>query len=135
MPLVSQAPRPQMYSSSSREAKNGGTVSMWVESVTVKPLAPLGEHVEAARLHFDALHAAVEAGGQRRQILIEELPDPLFVVGDRFDIDQRACEFEYVHKSIIQGGGTERRGRAGCRVSSIPIALHPPEKRVTVSRY
>ena len=34
MPLVSQAPRPQMYSSSSREAKNGGTVSMWVESVT-----------------------------------------------------------------------------------------------------
>ena len=34
MPLVSQAPRPQMYSSSSREGKNGGTVSMWVESVT-----------------------------------------------------------------------------------------------------
>ena len=34
MPLASQAPRPQMCSSSSREAKNGGTVSMWVESVT-----------------------------------------------------------------------------------------------------
>ena len=34
MPLVSQAPRPQMYSSSSREAKKGGTVSMWVERVT-----------------------------------------------------------------------------------------------------
>ena len=34
MPLVSHAPRPQMYSSSSREGKNGGTVSMCVESVT-----------------------------------------------------------------------------------------------------
>ena len=34
MPLVSQAPRPQMKSASSREVKNGGTVSMWVESVT-----------------------------------------------------------------------------------------------------
>ena len=34
MPLVSQAARPQMYSSSSREGKKGGTVSMWVESVT-----------------------------------------------------------------------------------------------------
>jgi len=35
MPLVSQAPRPQMCSSSSREAMKGGTVSMWVERVTV----------------------------------------------------------------------------------------------------
>ena len=38
MPLVSHAPRPQTWSSSSREAKNGGTVSMWVESVTVSSL-------------------------------------------------------------------------------------------------
>ena len=38
MPLVSQAPRPQMCSSSSREVKNGGTVSMWVESVTLSRL-------------------------------------------------------------------------------------------------
>ena len=68
MPLVSHAPRPQMWSSSSREAKNGGTVSMWVESVTVSSLAPLREDVEPARLHFDALHAAAEPGGQRRQV-------------------------------------------------------------------
>ena len=137
MPLVSHAPRPQMYSSSSREAKNGGTVSMCVESVTVEPLAPLREDVEAARLHLDALDAAVEAGGERRQVVEEELPDALFVVGDRFDIDQRARELENVHKSIIRGGGTRegKRRRRTAGVSSIPIALHPPEKRVTVSRY
>ena len=35
MPLVSQAPRPQMYWSSSREGKNGGTVSIWVDNVTM----------------------------------------------------------------------------------------------------
>ena len=34
MPFVSHAPLPQMYSSSSREGMNGGTVSMWVDSVT-----------------------------------------------------------------------------------------------------
>ena len=34
MPLVSHAPRPQINSPSSRDAKNGGTVSMCVESVT-----------------------------------------------------------------------------------------------------
>src|ERR1035438_5225349 len=38
MPLVSQAPRPQMNSASSREAKKGGTVSMWVERVTASEL-------------------------------------------------------------------------------------------------
>ena len=97
MPLVSQAPRPQMNSSSSREAKNGGTVSMWVESVTQR-LAPLREDVEAVRLHFHALDAAAEAGGQRRQVVVEEIADALFVIGDGFDIDQRAREFEDVHK-------------------------------------
>ena len=136
MPLVSQAPRPQMYSSSSREAKNGGTVSMWVESVTIERLAPLREDVEAARLHFHALDAAAVARGQRRQVVEQVIADPLFVIGDRFDIDQRARELEYVHKSIRWGEG-EREGEDArtAGVSSIPIALHPPEKRVTVSRY
>ncbi len=75
MPLVSHAPRPQMYSSSSREAKNGGTVSMWVESVTSR-LAPLREHVEAARLHFHALDAAAVARGERRQMSRAEIRRP-----------------------------------------------------------
>src|SRR6266404_5032356 len=35
MPFASQDPRPQMNSLSSREAKNGGTVSMCVESVMI----------------------------------------------------------------------------------------------------
>jgi len=68
---------------------------------------PLREHVEAARLHFDALEAAVEPGGERREIVVEVMADPLLVVGDRFDIDQRAREFEYVHKPPA-GGGSER---------------------------
>ena len=34
MPFVSHAPRPRINSSSSLEGKNGGTVSMWVDSVT-----------------------------------------------------------------------------------------------------
>ena len=60
MPLVSQAPRPQMNSSSSREGKNGGTVSMWVESVTVGR-SPQREDVEAARLDFDTLGVAADS--------------------------------------------------------------------------
>ena len=62
MPLVSQAPRPQMYSSSSRDGKNGGTVSMCVESVTTGRVAELREHVEAVRLHFHALDVPAGSG-------------------------------------------------------------------------
>jgi hypothetical protein len=67
--------------------------------------------------------------------LIEELADPFFVVGDRFDIDQRACEFEYVHNRSSKGEARKGEDAWTASVSSIPIALHPPEKRVTVSRY
>ena len=109
---------------------------MWVESVTVERLAPLREDVEAARLHFDALDAAAEARGQRRQVVVEVIADPLLVVGDRFDIDQRAREFENVHK-LPAGEESEREEKNAptCARPSFPIALHPPEKRVTVSRY
>ena len=62
-----------------------------------KTVAPLREHVEAARLHFHALHAAAETLRQRRQAIVEIVADPLFVIRDRFDIDQRARELEYVH--------------------------------------
>ncbi len=90
MPLVSQAPRPQMNSSSSREGKNGGTVSMWVESVTSRRVAPARKDVEAAGFDFDLLDGAVVAGGERREIGVEIAADPLFVFADRFDIDQGA---------------------------------------------
>ena len=35
IPFVSHAPRPQIAFSSSREGKNGGTVSIWVERTIV----------------------------------------------------------------------------------------------------
>ena len=82
MPLVSQAPRPQMCVSSSREAKKGGTVSMWVESVTRRLLAELREDVEAARLDGHALHVPAVARGQRRQVGVEKVADRFLVAGD-----------------------------------------------------
>ncbi len=66
MPLVSQAARPQMNSLSSREGKNGGTVSMWVESVTVGS-PKRSEHVEAAGFHVHALHFAVVCAANRER--------------------------------------------------------------------
>src|ERR1035437_2893315 len=97
---------------------------------------PLREDVEAARLDLDPFEAAIEALDQRRQIVVEVIADPLLVVGDGFDIDQRAREFEDVHKQPAGGGERKRRKeRARCTRPSFPIALHPPEKRVTVSRY
>ena len=105
----------------------GGTVSMWVERVTMRGVAPLREDVEAARLDLDALDGAAVARGERRQVVVEVEADPLFVIGDRFDIDQRAREFEDVHKLSVWGGG-EREGKDAhdADASSIPIALHPP---------
>ena len=89
-------------------------------------LAPLGEDVEAPRLDFDALDAAAVARGERRQVVVEIVADAFFVVGDRFDIDQRAREFEDVHKMSERGGG-EREGkyaRADARVF-IPDSAPP----------
>ena len=71
---------------------------MWVERVTVRSLAPLGEDVEAAGLDFHALDAAAEVGGERLQVVVEVVADAFFVIGDGFDIDERAREFEDVHK-------------------------------------
>ena len=59
--------------------------------------APLREHVEALRLHFHAFDAPAVRGGDRREVIVEEIADPFFVIGNRFDIDQRAREFEDVH--------------------------------------
>jgi hypothetical protein len=70
------------------------------------------------------------------RIVEEEVAGPLLVIGDGFDIDQRAREFENVHKRPLgeeKPGEGEDTPRAG--VPSIPIALHPPELRVTVGRY
>jgi hypothetical protein len=37
--------------------------------------------------------------------------------------------------SSLSGEAKEKERPGGSRRASIPIALHPPEKRVTVSRY
>src|SRR5579883_1547424 len=98
-----------------------------------RPFAETREHIVAARLDLDQLHRAASAHGQRRKELVEVLADALFVVGDRFDVDQRAREFKYVHSRVMaeaRGGETTR----GLRARSLPIALHPFRKRMTVSR-
>jgi hypothetical protein len=67
MPLVSQAPRPQMCSlvfARGEEGRHGVHVGGKRDGQLV---APLREDVEAARFHFDALHVAAKRDGQRRQ--------------------------------------------------------------------
>src|ERR1035441_822630 len=66
--------------------------------------APLDKDVETPRLHFHALDPAIVKSRQGSQVVVEVLAHPLFVIGDRFDIDQRPCEFEYVHKISVSWG-------------------------------
>jgi len=126
MPLVSQEARPQMCSPSSREAKKGGTVSNVGGKRDGERVPPLGEDVEAARLDLEALDAAVKPNGERREIVVEVVADALLVVGDRFDIDQRAREFEYVHKAPAGGGErTEKRRTRQVHAAFIPDSAPP----------
>ncbi len=144
MPLVSHAPRPQMNSSSSREVKNGGTVSMWVESVTVSGSPNCANTL--ARRGSTSIASTVppnrSASGSRYSY--RKLPDPLLVVGDGFDIDQLPREFEKIHISKPVGSLISRlsrsaytrqenhkqgrqRERHAARTADVlfPIALHP----------
>jgi hypothetical protein len=70
---------------------------------------------------------AVETRSQQRQVFVKKLADPLFVAGDRLDIDQRARELEYVHKMCGRGSERRRKLRVDGQRISTPIALHPPE--------
>ena len=90
MPLVSQAPRPGyefVVLAGGDEGRNGIHVG---GERDIEAVAPLREDVEAARLDFDALDGAAVARGEGREIVVEIAADALFVVGDGFDIDQRA---------------------------------------------
>ena len=97
-------------------------------------VSPLGEDVETARFDFEALDASAELGREGGKAGEQEIADAFLVVGDRFDIDQGAREFEDVH-SHLGGKPGRRKARPDRRRVSSPIALHPPEKRVTVGRY
>ena len=100
MPLVSQAPRPQMNSSSSREGTKGGTVSMWVESVTTgSPKAAKTLKRCGSTSIFSTL--PLWAAARRRQIVEQILPDSFFFRSDGRDIDQRSRQFEYVHIASV----------------------------------
>src|ERR1035437_7759252 len=77
-------------------------------------LAPLREDVRAPRFHFDALDPAVVTSRQWSQVVVEVVAGPLLVIGDGFDIDQCAREFENVHKMSVWGEGEgEESTRAG----------------------
>ena len=51
-------------------------------------VAPIGQHVEAMRLHFHTFDAAAGAGGQIAQMLCKIRPDARLVWRDRIDIDK-----------------------------------------------
>jgi len=85
-----------------------------VESVTVSEWPHCAKTLKR-RGSFDAFDAAIKPLNERRQIVVEVMANPLLVVGDGFDIDQRAREFENVHKPPAGGGKRKRRKqRAGC---------------------
>src|SRR5262249_55939667 len=62
-----------------------------------RTLAELREDVEAMRLRFHPLDLAIEAGGEAREMALEELANLLLVARDGLDIDERARKLEYIH--------------------------------------
>ncbi len=125
MPLVSQAPRPQMCSSSSREAKKGGTVSMWVESVTASRSPHCAKTLKRRGSTSMRSTRPSKRAASGVRIVEQEVADPLFVAGDRFDIDQRARELEDVHKRPYGGGSQEKERHADSRRVFDPDSAPP----------
>jgi hypothetical protein len=55
--------------------------------------------------------------------------DVLFVTGNGLDIDERACQLEYIHKNHLSGSGAERKTRkemkgASFDPDSAPLVLN-----------
>ena len=79
IPLVSQAPRPQIHSPSSRDAiERRNRVDVGRERD--HGLIPGGENVEPVRLHFHALHSSAGPVRHARKML-EQVHAHLFFVG------------------------------------------------------
>ena len=95
---VAGAAAPDVIRRPRAKAKNGGTVSMWVESVTASRSPHCAKTLKRRGSTSMRSTRPPIARGQRRQVVEEVIADALFVIGDRFDIDQRAREFEDVHK-------------------------------------
>jgi hypothetical protein len=103
-------------------------------------LAPAGEHVVPPRLDLDALDLAAIPRRQGRQVVVQVLAHPLLILGDGFDIDQRARELENVHNdghsSMLPCGDAGRGKSARARRRAFyPDSAPPDWDRVTVSRY
>ena len=73
--------------------------------------------------HF--FHRAVVLRREGLKAFEKKVADPLFVVGNRFDIDQRPCELKGIHNVIVPAGW--RGGRtSNVKVRRIfLLALHP----------
>src|SRR4029077_10094769 len=123
-PLASHAPRPQRNSSSSREGKNGGTVSICVESVTIG-LPQLAKTLKrcASTCMRSRWPPYFAASGERWRNRNSPAPASLFVT-DSISTSARVSS----KRSIVVFQGMERKRREepkktrGCRSS---IALHP----------
>ena len=96
--------------------------------------APMGEDVETPLGDGHFLDRAAVLVGEGLEVLKQELANLLFVVGYRFDVDQRPCELEYVHTLLSEmrfgeeAGGAGRREVAGrVHPDSAPPVLSPDD--------
>ena len=109
MPLVSQAPRPQICSPSSREGMKGGTVSMWVERTT---MGSPKRTKTLSRSGSTGIRSAMPSKrrASRSELLEEIIADFALIRSYRFDIDKGPRQLENVHDRICQAC-TSRFGR------------------------
>ncbi len=123
MPLASHAPRPQRNSSSSREGKKGGTVSMCVDSVTTG-LPQLAKTLKrcASTCMRSTSPPYFAASGERWRNRNSPAPASLFVT-DSISTSARVSSKRSI--VVFRNGtreGKNRRKTRGCHSS---IALHP----------
>jgi len=64
----------------------------------VRTVTPLREHIKAPRFYFHTLDSASVARGESGEVVEQEEADGLLIARDGLDIDERACQLEYVHK-------------------------------------
>ena len=89
--------------------------------------APARKYIVAIWLDRDAFEAAGRARGQERQLREQKVRHVLLAIRRRFDVDERAREFEKIHSDRLFLEGTIRKEGttkkySGCCLS---IALHP----------
>src|SRR4051794_5148276 len=76
------------------------------------------ENVEAIFGDRHFFNGSIVALGEDRQVIEEIIADAFFVVRDGFDVDERACEFENVHRYQRNCTKDERRQEGGAELCS-----------------